>query len=291
MFELDKNLVLEFVAESREDLAMVESDLLAIEADGTDIDEQRVNRVLRTIHTIKGASGLFNLKTIGALAHETENVLALIRSRKLVPAPNCVQVLLRATDRLIELFEHPDTSNDAGIVEVVAELTRLCTNSRPPIQKRSLTGAVGSRGGDAHLRVLLVEDDFACRLLLQTFLTRYSECHVAVNGREAIEAFRSALDRGQGYDLICMDIMMPEVDGREAVRQIRALEESRGIRSTFGAKIFMTTTVQEAKEVVLCFKELCDTYLMKPIDLGEMLSRMEAFHLISPKESPAAAIK
>ena len=181
--------------------------------------------------------------------------------------------LLRATDRLIELFEHPDTSNDAGIVEVVAELTRLCTNSRPPIQKRSLTGAVGSRGGDAHLRVLLVEDDFACRLLLQTFLTRYSECHVAVNGREAIEAFRSALDRG------------------EAVRQIRALEESRGIRSTFGAKIFMTTTVQEAKEVVLCFKELCDTYLMKPIDLGEMLSRMEAFHLISPKESPAAAIK
>ena len=67
-------------------------------------------------------------------------------------------------------------------------------------------------------------------------------------------AFRAALERGQPYDLICMDIMMPEMDGREAVRQVRAIEAAHGILSTSGAKIIMTTTVDDIKEVIRCFQ-------------------------------------
>jgi two-component system chemotaxis response regulator CheY len=125
-----------------------------------------------------------------------------------------------------------------------------------------------------------VEDDFASRLLLQTFLSRYGDCHVAVNGREAVEAFRLALEQGRRYDLICMDIMMPEMDGREAVRRVRAMEEDQGILSNYGAKIIMTTAVDEIREVIHCFQELCDAYLVKPIDLGQLLSQMKAFHLV-----------
>ena len=96
-----------------------------------------------------------------------------------------------------------------------------------------------------------------------------------------MEAFRSALERGQPYDLICMDIMMPEMDGREAVRQMRALEEAHGILSTSGAKIIMTTAVDDVKEVIRCFQELCDAYLMKPIDLGKLLGHMKSYRLVS----------
>ena len=116
--------------------------------------------------------------------------------------------------------------------------------------------------------------------MLQTFLSGYGECHVAVNGREAVEAFRSVLERGQRYDLICMDIMMPEMDGREAARQVRALEEAQGISSTYGAKIIMTTGVTDIKEVTRCFRELCDSYLTKPIDLAQLLSQLKFFQLV-----------
>ena len=61
---------------------------------------------------------------------------------------------------------------------------------------------------------------------------------------------------------------MPEMDGREAVRRIREMEEARGILSSYGTKIIMTTAVDEIKDVIRCFKELCDAYLVKPIDLS-----------------------
>jgi two-component system chemotaxis response regulator CheY len=130
------------------------------------------------------------------------------------------------------------------------------------------------------LRMLLVEDDFASRLVLHTFLSRFGECQIAVNGREAVEAFREAARHGETYDLICMDIMMPFVDGIEAVRQVRALEEADGILSSSGAKIIMTTAVDDIREVGRCYNELCDGYLVKPVDLAKLLLQMHAWNLV-----------
>ena len=70
------------------------------------------------------------------------------------------------------------------------------------------------------------------------------------------------------------------MDGREALRQMRALEEAGDILSTYGAKIIMTTALDDIKEVIRCFRELCDAYLLKPIDLGKLLNQMRAFQLV-----------
>jgi two-component system, chemotaxis family, chemotaxis protein CheY len=127
---------------------------------------------------------------------------------------------------------------------------------------------------------LIVEDDFTSRLLLQTFLARYGECHVAVNGTEAVEAFRLARQNGRGYDLICMDIMMPEKDGKAALSEIRALEEAGGTLSSSGVKVIMITALDDVKNVVDSFRALCDAYVFKPVDTAQFLGHLKAFALV-----------
>jgi len=268
MISLETDLAEQYLAESREHLTAMEQDLLALELGGGEIDEELVNRIFRAVHSVKGGAGFFDLAKIRELAHRMEHSLVLMRSRSMAPTPNRISVLLAATDRLRLLMENPGASNQADISADVAALARLGAKE------------AGPPAGRGPLRTLLVEDDFSCRLLLQTVLARYGDCHVAVNGREAVDAFRSSLERGQPYELICMDIMMPEMDGREAVRQVRALEEAKGVRSTCGATIIMTTAVNDIHEVVRCFWNLCDSYLVKPIDLTVLLTQMKSFHLI-----------
>jgi len=130
------------------------------------------------------------------------------------------------------------------------------------------------------MRTLIVEDDFTSRILLHSLLSQYGECHVAVNGREAVAAFRASLESGQAYDLICMDIMMPEMDGQTAVKEIRALEEAGGTLSSDGVKIIMTTALDDVRSVVQCFQSLCDAYLFKPIDKGQLLGHIKDLHLV-----------
>ncbi len=130
------------------------------------------------------------------------------------------------------------------------------------------------------MRTLIAEDDFTSRLLLQAFLSRYGECHVAINGKEAVEAFRLSLNNGRRYNLICMDIMMPEMDGQTAVGEIRALEEGAGILSTSGAKIIMITALDDVKNVVQSFKSLCDAYIFKPVEIAPLLNNLKQLKLV-----------
>ena len=274
MIDLDDDLAEEYLAECGEHLAAIESDLLAIERGGPEADRQQlVNRVFQAVHSVRGA-GVFGLVAIRDVALRMEEALVPVLTDKMALTQQRTGVLLRATDRLQELIRHPGTSNDADIAAIMNALAGM------EGEKAEASAMEPEEQADRPMRVLLVEDDFASRLLLQTFLSRYGECHIAVNGREAVEAFRSALERKEAYDLVCMDIMMPEMDGREAVRKLRALEEARGIFSTRGAKIIMTTAVDDFREVVRCFQDLCDAYLTKPISLVKLLRQMRSWQLI-----------
>jgi len=131
------------------------------------------------------------------------------------------------------------------------------------------------------MRSLIVEDDFTSRFLLQTLLTPYGECHAAVNGREAIEAYRLAKELGAAFDLICMDIMMPEMDGQAALAKIRALEQQAGTSPGAEAKIIMVTAVPDIKVMSESFQLGCDAYLRKPVDRAELLRYLTSFGLVS----------
>lgn len=131
------------------------------------------------------------------------------------------------------------------------------------------------------MKTLIVEDDFTSRLLLQGLLQPYGVCHISVNGREAVEAFRASLAAGEPYNLVCLDIMMPEMDGQTALKQIRSLENQAGIIPSDGAKIIMTTALDDKKNIMGAFREQCDIYLVKPIDTAKLIDELRSLKLVT----------
>ena len=115
-------IIAEFVIESREHLADIENQLLAIEAGGSEIDPRLVNTVFRAIHSIKGASGFFGFSVLGELAHHLESILNLVRNRELIPDSVNIDVMLRAADTIREMVEDIYRSNKMDISSHVTEL-------------------------------------------------------------------------------------------------------------------------------------------------------------------------
>ena len=124
------------------------------------------------------------------------------------------------------------------------------------------------------MKTLIVEDDFTSRLLLQELLKSYGPSHIAVNGREAVKASR-AVKAGEPYRLICLDIMMPEMDGQQALKEVRRLELAEGIDVADGVKIIMITALFDGKNVMGAFRGACDGYLVKPIDKQKLFDEIE----------------
>ncbi len=121
----DDDLLQEFVIESREHLADVESQLLEIESCGADVNLDLVNTVFRAVHSVKGAAGFLGLSTINELAHNLENVLNQIRNQELIPSGEVVDSLLKSADVLQNLVADVDGSNDADVSIQVAELKKI----------------------------------------------------------------------------------------------------------------------------------------------------------------------
>ncbi|MCJ8345430.1 response regulator [bacterium] len=132
------------------------------------------------------------------------------------------------------------------------------------------------------MKTLIAEDEFVNRKLLQKFLSRYGDTDITIDGKEAIEAFKIALDEGEPYDLLCLDIMMPEVDGIKALKEIRAIEESRGISiGDNSVKIMMTTALNDSKHVLGAFRSGCESYLVKPFTRECILKELSKLGLIA----------
>ena len=130
------------------------------------------------------------------------------------------------------------------------------------------------------MKILLAEDDFVTRKFMVNFLSKYGECDVTVDGMEAVDAFMMALEDGEPYDLVCLDIMMPEMDGYQSLVGIRNLEKERNVPADKAVKVIMTTALNDEKNVKMAFELGCTVYSGKPIDQDRFEQALKKLELI-----------
>lgn len=132
------------------------------------------------------------------------------------------------------------------------------------------------------MRILIVEDDFVSRSVLQHILAAYGQCDIAVDGKEAVDAFKRAWGESKPYDLVCMDIMMPRLNGHEALNEIRDFEKQMCLDDASKAKVIMTTALNDNKNVSDAFyKGAASSYFVKPIDRKKILEELRLLGLIN----------
>ncbi len=130
------------------------------------------------------------------------------------------------------------------------------------------------------MKILLAEDDYATRKFMASFLSKYGECDVTVDGMEAVDAFMMALEDDEPYDLACLDIMMPVMDGYQALMGIRNLEKDHNIPAEKQVKVIMTTALNDEKNVKMAFDLGCSVYSGKPIDQDRFEQALKKLGLI-----------
>ena len=131
------------------------------------------------------------------------------------------------------------------------------------------------------MRILIVEDDFAHRWVIQRQLTPYGTVDIAVDGEEAVKAFNLAWEDNNPYDLICLDIMIPKKDGQQVLEEIREKEKEKQLQPESMVKIIMITILEDPENVFKAYyKGKATSYLLKPIESGKLLNELKKLKLI-----------
>lgn len=127
------------------------------------------------------------------------------------------------------------------------------------------------------MKILIAEDDRLSRTFLKKFMGSYGACDVAVDGMEALDLFMDAVKAKEPYDLLCLDIMMPRIDGLKVLKAIRVLEKQHHLKHTC---IIMMTALADVEYVDEALELGCDAYAAKPIDTEKVTLVMKNLGLI-----------
>lgn len=129
------------------------------------------------------------------------------------------------------------------------------------------------------MRILIAEDDYVNRRFLFKFFSQYGECDMVVNGEEAVKAFISSLEEHDPYEMICLDIMMPKLDGLKALKMISSIERDKEIKNNEISKKFVITALDNVKDVQKAFELGCEVYVTKPINTEKLIEVMKKLNL------------
>ncbi len=130
------------------------------------------------------------------------------------------------------------------------------------------------------MNILIVEDDFVSQKFMAKFLSKYGNCHIAADGEKAVAMYKKSIEEKRPYDLICMDILMPKLDGYQTLELIRKYEEEQGVSGQDAVKVIMTSGMDASTNATKAFELGCVAYTSKPIDIVHFDNLLQTLQLI-----------
>ncbi len=134
------------------------------------------------------------------------------------------------------------------------------------------------------MKSLVVEDVCMMRKLLEKLLSPYGKCDSAGDGREALIKFNQAWISEEKYDVIFLDLMLPEISGEVVLRDIRDLEEKMGVSKIKQVKIIICSALSDYESVIGVLKNHCDAYISKPFDRVVIDKTLKKIKLVTVKD-------
>lgn len=133
------------------------------------------------------------------------------------------------------------------------------------------------------MRILIVDDDYVTRTQLKALLGAYGDCDAAPNGDIAMRLFAAAHEETVPYDLVTMDIDMPDQKGQQVVAELRQWEQWHGLNvSSAQAKVLMVSALKDPKAIMSSFREGCEGYLTKPVTQESLAAALDKLGLQHP---------
>lgn len=137
------------------------------------------------------------------------------------------------------------------------------------------------------MQILIVEDSNTSRMYLKEILKEITQelenksIDCAVCGEEALEKFEHRWLEGKPYDLVFMDIILPGIDGLQALEKIRAIEQTKQIPEDKKIKAIMTTALDDNMKASRAFFQ-CEalSYITKPITAEKIQAELDKFGMI-----------
>jgi CheY-like chemotaxis protein len=202
--------------------------------------QENCAKIRRILHSIKGDSGMSGLMDVYALCHEAESAFEEIAGMSAR-----ADMVLRVKDWI------------ATAVEYIRR------------------GGAGKSGfaespGFRKINALVIDDDQVCRQRVRMILQEYCDCTFADDGKRGCGLFRQAFNEGRPFQLVTLDIQMPEMDGHQTLSAIRKFEQQQGVEGLDGVKVIMITSQHQSKHIFSAFREGCEAYVVKT-ELGDKL--------------------
>jgi two-component system, chemotaxis family, chemotaxis protein CheY len=188
--------------------------------------------IRRILHSMKGEAGMCGVMDIYDLCHQAEFGFEQL------PLESSVDMVLKVKDWIEMAIQH---IQDVGI-ESAQE------NCQPKI------------------KTLIIEDDYVCRKAIKHLLEGYCDCTSAADGVKALTLFEEAIETGQPYGLMTLDVQMPKMDGYETLKAVREFEKKKLIDDSAAIKVIIITALAEHNFGSL--RSGFEAYLAKPVSVA-----------------------